>query len=77
MTALSLIPFTAPTAMMARLSVVAVPAGQIALSLGGLAVTTYLLVLLAARFFRADNLLSHASLSWGRLIREVRGHRTV
>ena len=76
-TALSLIPFTAPTAMMARLSVVAVPAWQIALSLGGLAVTTYLLVLLAARFFRADNLLSHASLSWGRLIREVRGHRTV
>jgi ABC-2 type transport system permease protein len=76
-TALSLIPFTAPTAMMARLSVVAVPTWQVALSLGGLAVTTYLLVLLAARFFRADNLLSHASLNWGRLIREVRGHRTV
>ena len=76
-TTLSLIPFTAPTAMMARLSVVAVPAWQIALSLSGLAVTTYLLVLLAARFFRADNLLSHASLNWGRLIREVRGRRTV
>jgi ABC-2 type transport system permease protein len=76
-TALSLIPFSAPTAMMARLSVVAVPSWQIALSLGGLAVTTYLLVLLAARFFRADNLLSHASLNWGRLIREVRGRGTV
>jgi ABC-2 type transport system permease protein len=75
-TALSLIPFTAPTAMMARLSVVAVPAWQVALSLGGLAVTTYLLVLLAARFFRADTLLSHASLNWGRLVREVRGRGT-
>ncbi len=76
-TALSLIPFTAPTAMMARLSVVAVPAWQVAVSLGGLAVTTYLLVLLAARFFRADNLLSHASLNWRRIIEELRGRRTV
>lgn len=72
-TALSLIPFTAPTAMMARLSVVTVPAWQIALSLAGLTVTTYLLVLLAARFFRADTLLSTASLSWGRIIKELRG----
>lgn len=72
-TALSLIPLTAPTAMMARLSVVAVPTWQIALSLAGLAVTTYLLVLLAARFFRADTLLSTASLSWGRIIKELRG----
>lgn len=72
-TILSLIPLTAPTAMVARLSVVAVPAWQIALSLAGLAVTTYLLVLLAARFFRADTLLSNASLNWGRLVREVRG----
>lgn len=72
-TVLSLFPLTAPTAMVARLSVVAVPAWQIALSLAGLAVTTYLLVLLAARFFRADTLLSNASLNWGRLLREVRG----
>jgi ABC-2 type transport system permease protein len=75
-TILSLIPLTAPTAMMARLSVVAVPAWQVALSLTGLAVTTYLLVLLSARFFRADTLLSNASLNWGRLIREVRGRGT-
>ncbi len=59
--------------MMARLSVVAVPAWQIAASLVGLAVTTYLLVLLAARFFRADTLLSNASLNWGRIIKELRG----
>ncbi len=74
-TVLSLIPFTAPTAMMARLSVVAVPAWQIALSLAGLAITTYLLVLLAARFFRADTLLSNASLNWGRFVSEMRGRK--
>ena len=76
-TGLSLFPLTAPTAMMARLSVVAVPAWQIALSLAGLAVTTYLLVLLAARFFRADTLLSTTSLSWGRIVKELRGRETV
>ncbi len=71
-TALSLFPLTALTAMMARLSVVAVPAWQVAVSVGGLLVATYLLVLLAARFFRADTLLSYASLSWGRIAREAR-----
>ena len=76
-TVLSLFPFTSPTAMMARLSVVAVPAWQVAVSLAGLLLTTYLMVLLAARFFRADTLLSHATLSWGRLIGEVRGRETV
>ncbi len=72
-TALSLFPLTAPTAMTARLSVVSVPAWQVIVSLVGLAVTTYLLVLLAARFFRADTLLSNASVSWGRIFRELRG----
>ncbi len=72
-TALSLFPLTAPTAMMARQSVVTVPAWQVIASLVGLAVTTYLLVLLAARFFRADTLLSTASLSWGRIFKELRG----
>ena len=76
-TVLSLFPLTAPTAMMARLSVVAVPAWQIALSLGGLVVATYLLVLLAARFFRADTLLSYASLNWGRIAGELRRRKAV
>ncbi len=75
-TALSLFPLTAPTAMLARLSVVAVPAWQIAVSLVGLAATTYLFVLVAARFFRADTLLSTASLNWQRIIRELRGSAT-
>ncbi len=71
-TGLSLFPLTAPTAMLARMSVAAVPAWQIGLSLAGLAVTTYLFVLVSARFFRADTLLSYASLTWARIAQELR-----
>lgn len=72
-TGLSLFPLTAPTAMLARMSVVAVPIWQIAVSLAGLTVTTYLFVLVSARFFRADTLLSNASLNWSRIVAELRG----
>jgi ABC-2 type transport system permease protein len=72
-TALSLFPLTAPTAMATRLSVGHVPFWQPLVSLIGLIVTTYLFVLLAARLFRADTLLSDASLNWGRLRAELRG----
>lgn len=64
---LSLFPFSAPSAMVTRLAVADVPVWQPAVSLLGLAITSYLTVLLAARFFRADNLLSQASFSWQRL----------
>jgi hypothetical protein len=47
-----------------------VPVWQVLLSLVGLAVTTYLLVLFAARFFRADTLLSTRSFNWRRLLAE-------
>lgn len=70
-TALSLFPLTAPTAMMTRMAVGGVPAWQIFASLGGLAVTTYLLVILAARFFRADTLLSNSSIKWQSFIAEL------
>jgi ABC-type Na+ efflux pump permease subunit len=63
----SLFPFSAPAAMVTRLSVGPVPLWQILLSLTGLAVTTYLSVVLAGRFFRAGNLLSDASFGWRRL----------
>ncbi len=63
----SLFPFSAPAAMVARLSVGAVPLWQILLSLAGLAVTTYCCVVLAGRFFRAGNLLSDAKFNWRRL----------
>jgi ABC-2 type transport system permease protein len=69
---LSLIPITAPTAMMTRLAAGPIPFWQLALSLGGLFITTYWIVLLAARFFRPDTLLSTSSLKWGSLMREVR-----
>jgi len=64
---LSLFPFSAPSAMVTRLAVGEVPLWQIVVSVAGLALTTYLMVVLAARFFRADNLLSDAPFSWRRL----------
>jgi ABC-2 type transport system permease protein len=71
-TALSLFPLTAPTSMMTRIAAGGVPLWQILLSLAGLAITTYLLVLFAARFFRADTLLSTRSFHWKRLFAEFR-----
>jgi ABC-2 type transport system permease protein len=65
--ALSLFPLSAPSAMVTRLAVATVPLWQILISLAGLAVTTYLVVSLAARFFRASNLLSGEPFSWRRL----------
>jgi ABC-2 type transport system permease protein len=64
---LSLFPFSAPSAMLTRLAVGEVPLWQIIVSLAGLALTTYLMVVLAGRFFRAGNLLSDASFNWRRL----------
>lgn len=72
-TALSLFPLSAPSAMMTRLAVGGVPAWQPFVALAGLLITAYLFVLLAARFFRADTLLSSSSLSWGRIAAEIRG----
>jgi len=71
-TFLSLFPLTAPLAMITRLVGGGVPLWQPVVGLLGLAVTAYLFVLLAARLFRADTLLSHASLNWQRLVRELR-----
>ncbi|MGC9356794.1 MAG: ABC transporter permease [Anaerolineae bacterium] len=69
---LSIFPLTSPVSMMARLAATTVPLWQILLSLGLLAGTTYLFVVLAARFFRADTLLSTSSLDWKRLGKEIR-----
>jgi ABC-2 type transport system permease protein len=67
-TVLSLIPLTAPVTMMTRLAVGDVPLWQLLVSVGLLAVTTYGFVLLSSRFFRADTLLSNATLKWNRLL---------
>jgi ABC-2 type transport system permease protein len=72
---LSLFPLSAPGAMVTRLAVAEVPLWQILASLAGLALTTYLTISLAARFFRAGNLLSHDSFNWRRLATGWRGVR--
>jgi ABC-2 type transport system permease protein len=64
--ALSLFPLSAPSAMVTRLAITPVPLWQIGLGLLGVAFCAYVMVLLAARFFRAGNLLSSEGFSWGR-----------
>jgi ABC-2 type transport system permease protein len=71
-TILSLFPLTAPTSMLPRIASGNVPIWQPVVSVLGLAVTTYLFVMLAARFFRADTLLSSASLNLKRLREEFK-----
>ncbi len=69
-TTLSLFPLTSPIAMVARLGTALVPWWQSLAGLLALGVFAYLFVLLAARLFRAENLLSSRTLSWGRLAEE-------
>lgn len=71
-TFLSLFPLTAPSAMLTRMVAGNVPIWQTILGLVGLAITTYLFVLLSSRLFRADTLLSDASLNWKRILVEIR-----
>jgi ABC-2 type transport system permease protein len=65
--ALSLFPLSAPTSMITRMSAAPVPVWQPVLGLALLAATAYGFVVLAARFFRAENLVSDAALSWQRI----------
>lgn len=70
---LSLFPLTAPTSMITRLAAGAsVPAWQPIAGLIGLAITTYVFVLLSARFFRADTLLSGDSIKLKRIFQQLR-----
>jgi ABC-2 type transport system permease protein len=66
---LSLFPLSAPSAMVTRLAITEVPLWQILVSLAGLALTAYLIISLAGRFFRAENLLSDTSLNVKRFLR--------
>ncbi len=65
--ALSLFPFSAPSAMVTRLAVAPVPLWQILLSLALLAASAYLFIVLAARFFSSGNLISLEAFNWRRL----------
>ena len=69
---LSLVPFTAPVVMLARMVRVAPPVWQVALSALLLAVTAYGVMRLAGRLFRAQTLLSGQALSWGGLVGALR-----
>ena len=73
--ALSLFPFSAPSAMVTRMAVAQVPLWQILVSLAGVAVSAYLFLLLASRFFRAGNLLSQEAFNWRRLLTGWQGSR--
>lgn len=75
-TFLSIFPLTAPVSMVTRLAATTVPLWQILLSLGLLAATTYGFVLISARFFRADTLLSTAPLNLQRILSELRNRIT-
>ena len=66
--ALSLFPFSAPVAMLMRLTGASVPAWQIAVSLGLLLVTAFGVIWLMARLFHARTLLSGESLSIRRFL---------
>ena len=66
-TALSFIPLTAPSAMVTRMAVADVPLWQPLVAAVGVALTAYLFVSLAARFFRPQNLLQFGAFSWKRL----------
>jgi ABC-2 type transport system permease protein len=72
---LSLFPFSAPSAMVTRLAIAPVPLWQVLLSLGGVAISAYLFLLLASRFFRAGNLLSQEAFNWRRLLTGWQGSR--
>jgi len=76
-TFLSIFPLTAPVSMVARMVAVDVPLWQSLLSLGLVAATSYALVMLSARFFRADTLLSGAPISLQRLCEALRRHSNV
>lgn len=71
--ALSMFPFSAPSAMVTRLAVADVPLWQLGVSLGGLVLTAYVMILLAARFFRPHHLLSKSKFSWRRFATALRG----
>ena len=64
---LSMFPLSAPSAMVTRLAVSAVPMWQLFVSLAGVSITAYVFILLSARFFQSQNLLSQQAFNWKRL----------
>ena len=69
---LSLFPLTAPVAMITRLAATGVPFWQPLVSVALLVATTYFIVAMTARLFRAQTLLSGATLTAKRIWRALR-----
>jgi ABC-2 type transport system permease protein len=67
-TGLSLFPLTTPVTMLTRLATVDVPPWQVILSLSLIIMTTFLILRLVARLFRAQVLLSGQQFNIQRLI---------
>jgi ABC-2 type transport system permease protein len=72
-TILSLIPVTAPLAMVMRVTLMSVPVWQLALSLGLLIITDVFMIWLAGRMFRVQTLLSGQVPKWRDIPRLLRG----
>ncbi len=64
---LSMFPLSAPSAMVTRMAVAEVPLWQLFVSLAGVSITAYIFVVLSARFFQSQNLLSQQAFDWRRL----------
>ena len=75
--ALSLIPFTAPTTVILRMAYGDVPAWQLLLSIGVMAVTTGLVMIAAGRLFRWSLLLYGKRPGLRALLRVIRGKAAV
>jgi ABC-2 type transport system permease protein len=72
-TALSIFPLTAPVAMMTRVAAVEVPLEQLLISMFLMAITTVVILLGAARLYRAQTLLSGQPFSFRRMFDALRG----
>ena len=70
---LSLFPYSAPVAMLMRMTASSVPAWQLALSLGLLGLATLGTIWLMSRLFRAQTLLSGEPLSVRRFLQALAG----
>jgi len=70
-TTLSLVPFSAPVAMLLRMTAASVPFWQVVLSLALLGLTSVGIVLLMAHLFKAQTLLSGEKISAKRFINSV------
>ena len=74
-TVLSMIPFTAPVVMPARLAILPIPIWQIVVSIGLLVAIVIFIVHSAAKLFRAQNLLSSGSVNKSNFLKAVLGLR--